>query len=64
MGFNLSNIKFSKRDLAKDIILPQRMTEPLAEEIGLHVGDGSMNFYSGRGLFQLRGHLIDDRAHY
>lgn len=36
----------------------------LAEEIGLHIGDGSMNFYKGKGLYQLRGHITDDRVHY
>ena len=40
----------------------------LAEEIGLHVGDGSMNFYKNnnkiRGFYQLRGHILDDKRHY
>ena len=40
------------------------MTEDLAEETGIHMGDGSMGIYSGKGLYQLRGHLIDDRYHY
>jgi len=48
----------------KKIILPEEMNEDLAEEIGLHLGDGSMNFYNGKGLYQLRGHLIDDKPHY
>ncbi len=43
---------------------PKRMTSLLAEEIGWHLGDGSMNWYKGKGFYQLRGHLIDDRAHY
>ena len=38
------------------------------EEIGLHVGDGSMNFYRSKnktkGLYQLRGHSIDDKLNY
>jgi intein/homing endonuclease len=42
--------------------------ELLAEEVGIHIGDGSMNFYLNngkwRGLFQLRGHLRDDREYY
>lgn len=38
--------------------------EDLAEEVGLHLGDGSMNFYSEKGLYQLRGHMIDDHDHY
>lgn len=68
MNFDLSEIKLSESDMDKKIILPEEMTEDLAEEIGLHVGDGSMNVYSNKrlfkGLFQLRGHIIDDREHY
>lgn len=36
----------------------------LAEEVGWHLGDGSMNFYKGKGFYQLRGHLVDDKSHY
>ncbi|MEK6885829.1 MAG: LAGLIDADG family homing endonuclease [Nanoarchaeota archaeon] len=43
---------------------PLEITPELAEETGWHIGDGSMNFYEGRGLYQLRGHIEDDRAHY
>ncbi len=42
--------------------------ELLAEEVGIHIGDGSMNFYlNGRkkkGFFQLRGHIMDDMEYY
>ena len=64
MKFNLSKIKFSKSDLNKNITLPKRITADLAEEIGLHIGDGSMNIYKKKGLFQLRGHIRDDKKHY
>ena len=40
------------------------MSSDLAEEIGLHLGDGSMNYYNGKGLYQLRGHIKDDKQHY
>jgi len=40
------------------------MNPNLAEEIGLHLGDGSMNYYNNKGLYQLRGHLHDDKKHY
>ncbi|HUS48787.1 MAG TPA: LAGLIDADG family homing endonuclease [Candidatus Paceibacterota bacterium] len=47
--------------------IPEICTE-LAEETGWHIGDGSMNFYSregkSRGIYQLRGHIEDDREHY
>jgi len=48
--------------------LPQEITTELAEEIGWHIGDGSMNFYKNkgkpRGFYQLRGHIEDDKPHY
>lgn len=47
-----------------NIKLPTQISEILAEEIGLHLGDGSMNFYKGKGFYQLRGHLRDDKQHY
>jgi DNA-binding transcriptional regulator WhiA len=47
---------------------PKEINEQLAEEVGWHIGDGSMNFYSNRGklkgIYQLRGHIDDDRDHY
>ena len=40
----------------------------LAEEIGWHIGDGSMNYYNNKGdlkgFYQLRGHIKDDKQHY
>ena len=48
--------------------IPRLITPQLAEETGWHIGDGSMNFYNNqgklRGIYQLRGHIEDDRAHY
>ena len=48
--------------------LPNEITKELAEEVGWHIGDGSMNFYSNhgikKGIYQLRGHIEDDRLHY
>ena len=41
-----------------------KITPELAEEVGWHIGDGSMNFYKGKGLYQLRGHIEDDKEHY
>ena len=43
---------------------PASINNLLAEEIGLHLGDGSMNYYNKKGFFQLRGHIKDDREHY
>lgn len=68
MKFDISKIQFDKNDLAMGLKLPKKLTIELAEETGLHIGDGSMNFYSKRsilkGLYQLRGHINDDKQHY
>ena len=52
----------------KIIKFPSKITPELAEETGWHIGDGSMNFYKNRkhigGLYQLRGHIEDDKQHY
>ena len=44
------------------------ISDELAEEIGWHIGDGSMNYYKNRGkskgFYQLRGHIKDDKEHY
>jgi len=51
-----------------DFMIIPKISSKLAEEIGWHIGDGSMNFYKQenklRGLYQLRGHIEDDRQHY
>ena len=47
---------------------PDKITPELAEEVGWHIGDGSMNYYENRGkikgIYQLRGHIEDDKEHY
>lgn len=54
--------------MIKDLIIPTKIDELLAEETGLHIGDGTMNFYKQKnkikGSYQLRGHIIDDKLHY
>ena len=48
--------------------IPSNISLELAEEVGWHIGDGSMNFYKNRGkikgFYQLRGHIEDDKEHY
>src|SRR3989344_122243 len=48
--------------------IPTTISLELAEEVGWHIGDGSMNFYGSRGklrgLYQLRGHIEDYKEHY
>ena len=50
------------------IKLPDEITPELSEETGLHIGDGTMNFYQQRnklkGKYSLRGHIKDDKPHY
>lgn len=57
-----------RNNFKKPVTIPKELTPELAEEIGLHIGDGSMNFYKSknklRGLYQLRGHISDDKDHY
>ncbi|MCX6777065.1 MAG: hypothetical protein NTY73_03815 [Candidatus Micrarchaeota archaeon] len=47
-----------------DVKLPKAMSEKLAEEIGLHIGDGSMGLYQSGGIYSLRGNKISDRTFY
>ena len=48
--------------------LPSELSPELAEEVGWHIGEGSMNFYRNhgelRGFYQLRGYIDDDMDHY
>ena len=52
----------------ENIQLPLFISCELAEETGWHIGDGSMNFYNNKGvkkgLYQLRGHRINDKNLY
>ncbi|MEK6859252.1 MAG: LAGLIDADG family homing endonuclease, partial [Nanoarchaeota archaeon] len=54
--------------MTENISIPNDVTKELAEEVGRHIGDGSMNFYKNygklRGIYQLRGHIEDDKEHY
>ena len=58
----LSEVKCSKSDLNKGIKLPTSITPELAEEIGMHFGDG---FLSARKYdYRLKGNQIDEREYY
>ena len=45
------------------IIFTSEITEELAEEVGWHIGDGSMNYYFRenrlRGFYQLRSLFLE-----
>jgi len=65
--FDLSKIKFSWTDKRKKIKLPEMLTEELAEDIGIHIGDGSM-YLTGPNLksYEMRysGDSTEDKEHY
>lgn len=66
--FDVSEIEFSRPDKLRKITLPTSMNGHLAEDIGIHVGDGSMNIYkyTNRGNFWLRytGNRIEEKDYY
>ena len=43
---------FSSKDKLRKLKIPNKMTPKLAEEIGIHLGDGSMNIYE-KGIYIL-----------
>ena len=51
--FNTQNIENSFHDRKKGIILPIQLTSELAEEIGIHLGDGFLS--SRRNEYRLKG---------
>ena len=48
------------------IEIPKMKSSLLAEETGIHMGDGSMGLYRNNriGLYSLAGHPIDDREYF
>lgn len=42
----LKSLNFHKNENKKGVILPKMLTPKLAEDIGWHIGDGSMNIYN------------------
>ena len=46
----------------QELILPSNYSVDLAEETGIHIGDGCMNIYSSNngGVYTYSGHAIDD----
>ena len=61
-NFDISKVNFSKYDLERGIKLPKNLTPELAEEIGMHFGDG---FLSGeRYEYRLKGNPKDEKEYY
>jgi len=60
--FDLSPVSYSCFDERKELVFPNAINPRLAEEIGMHVGDG---FLSARKYeYRLKGSKIDEREFY
>jgi intein/homing endonuclease len=57
-----SKVSFSIIDRNKRIMIPSKMTPELAEEIGIHYGDGFLS--SKRFTYRLKGNLKDEMPYY
>lgn len=57
-----SNINYSLVDIKKEIKLPDKITPELAEEIGMHYGDGFLS--AKRYDYRLKGNYKDEIVYY
>tara|TARA_Y100000310_G_C20685867_1_gene818940 strand:+ start:902 stop:1942 length:1041 start_codon:yes stop_codon:yes gene_type:complete len=57
-----SQVNFSKYDLERGIRLPNKLTPELAEEVGMHFGDGFIS--SKRYDYRLKGNPKDEKKYY
>jgi len=67
MEFDLSRVKFSRKDLIKGIKIPTELTEELAEDIGLHTGDGTLYYHKDTKVYEFShsGNIAEkDYMHY
>lgn len=62
LRLDISKVRMSTFDLKKRIRLPTHLTPLLAEEIGIHLGDGFLS--SKRYEYRLKGHKIDEKWYY
>ena len=60
----MEEILFSSKDKIRGLTIPNKMSNKLSEEIGIHVGDGSMNIYGKSHLYSLEGHHKEDKEYY
>jgi len=59
-----STVSFSKMDIARKIVIPNELSEILAEETGMHIGDGTMGVYNASYRFAMEGDVIEDKEYY
>ncbi|MBI2128732.1 hypothetical protein HYU07_00685 [Candidatus Woesearchaeota archaeon] len=57
--FDLEEVNYSKIDRAKHIMFPKEMTKELAEEIGIHLGDGCMSY--NKNYFSVKTNKKEER---
>ena len=50
--FEINEVKFSKKDVKKDIRIPLKLNEQLAEDLGIHIGDGSLYKHGTNGHYE------------
>ena len=62
LNLNISNINYSLSDIKKDIKIPNKITPELAEEIGMHYGDGFLS--AKRYDYRLKGNPLDEKEYY
>lgn len=53
--YNEIMLKFSYNDIKRELKIPKYLTKDLAEEIGIHLGDGSLGIY--RNKFAIKNYL-------
>lgn len=58
----MNSTKFDHKNKNQTLILPTKYSLSLAEETGIHIGDGSMNIYKEHNAnsYTYSGHAIDD----
>lgn len=62
LNLDISKINYSKSDLNKRIKFPTKLTEELAEEIGMHYGDGFLS--AQKNDYRLKGNPLDEKDYY
>ena len=62
LNLDTSCASFSRVDIKKNVRLPKTITPQLAEEIGIHLGDGFLS--AKKNDYRLKGHMTDERYYY